>query len=78
MMGSCAFLMPLASLKFIKEGAYNRRASLAIALCGTIAVFLAAFVVKSLPMDVLRWVVIGVIIYTAIVMLKAAFKNATN
>jgi uncharacterized membrane protein YfcA len=27
MMGSCAFLMPPASAKFIKEGAYNRKAS---------------------------------------------------
>ena len=26
MMGSCAFLMPVASSKFILEGAYNRKA----------------------------------------------------
>ncbi len=74
MMGSCAFLMPVASLKFIKEGAYNKRASLIISITGTIAVLIAAFVVKSLPMDVLRWVVIGVIIYTSTIMLRAAFK----
>lgn len=71
MMGSCAFLMPVASLKFIKEGAYNRRASLIISLTGTIAVLIAAYIVKSLPMEVLRWVVIAVIIYTAIVMLRS-------
>ena len=72
MMGSCAFLMPMASLKFIKEGAYNRRASLAIAAAGVGGVLIAAFLVKSLPMDVLRWIVIAVIIYTASVMLRAA------
>jgi uncharacterized membrane protein YfcA len=75
MMGSCAFLMPVASIKFIKEGAYNKRAALAISITGTIAVLIAAFVVKSLPMDILRWVVIGVIIYTATVMLRAALKS---
>jgi uncharacterized membrane protein YfcA len=75
MMGSCAFLMPVASLKFIKEGAYNRRASLVISLTGTIAVLIAAFIVKSLPMDILRWVVIAVIIYTATVMLRAALNG---
>jgi hypothetical protein len=32
MMGSCAFLMPVASAKFIKAGAYNRKASLGITL----------------------------------------------
>lgn len=74
MMGSCAFLMPVASIRFIREGAYNKRASLIISITGTIAVLIAAFVVKSLPMDVLRWVVIGVIIYTSTIMLRAAFK----
>jgi uncharacterized membrane protein YfcA len=75
MMGSCAFLMPMASLKFIKEGFYNRRASVAIAIAGVVAVLIAAFFIKSLPMDVLRWVVIGVVIYTATVMLRAAFQT---
>ncbi len=75
MMGSCAFLMPVASLKFIKEGAYNRRAALAISVTGTIAVLIAALIVKSLPMDILRWVVIAVIIYTATVMLRAAYQS---
>jgi len=40
MMGSSAYLMPVASLKFIKEGAYNRKASLAIAIFGIFGVFI--------------------------------------
>jgi uncharacterized membrane protein YfcA len=75
MMGSCAVLMPMASLKFIKEGFYNRRASFIIMFTGVVAVLIAAFFVKSLPMDMLRWLVIAVIIYTAIVMLRAARVN---
>lgn len=75
MMGSCAFLMPPASVKFIKEKAYNRKAALAMAIPGSIAVLVAAFVVKSLPLDVLRWVVVVVVIYTGTVMLKSGLKN---
>jgi len=75
MMGSCAFLMPPASAKFIKEGAYNRKASVSMAIPGIIAVLIAAFVVKSLPLETLRWVVIVVIIYTSIVMFRSAMKS---
>ena len=75
MMGSCAFLMPPASVKFIKEGAYNRKAAIAMAVPGIIAVLIAALIVKSLPLDTLRWVVMFVVVYTSGVMLSAAFAR---
>ena len=75
MMGSCAFLMPPASLRFIREGAYNRKAAVAMAIPGVVAVLIAAFIVKELPLDILRWLVIGVILYTSAVMLRAAFSE---
>ncbi len=75
MMGSCAFLMPPASAKFIKEGAYNRKAALSMAIPGAIAVLIAAFVVKSLTLDTLRWVVIVVILYTAIAMYRSGMQS---
>ena len=75
MMGSCAFLMPPASAKFIKEGAYNRKASVSMAIPGIIAVLIAAFLVKSLPLNTLRWVVIVVIIYTSVVMFKSTLNS---
>lgn len=76
MMGSCAVLMPLATLRFVKEGAYNRRASFIISITGLVAVLIAAFVVKSLPLDTLRWLVIAVIIYTSTVMLRAGLSRS--
>jgi uncharacterized membrane protein YfcA len=75
MMGSCAFLMPPASVRFIREKAYNRKAAVAMAIPGVVAVCIAAFIVKSLPMDTLRWVVIVVILYTSGVMLHAGFTK---
>ena len=75
MMGSCAFLMPPASVRFIREGAYNRKAAIAMAIPGVVAVLIAAFIVKSLPLDILRWVVIVVILYTSAVMLRAGYTK---
>lgn len=75
MMGSCAFLMPPASVKFIKSGAYNRKAAIAMAIPGMVAVLIAAFIVKSLPLDKLRWLVIIVIVYTSVMMLRAAYSK---
>ncbi|MBZ9633123.1 sulfite exporter TauE/SafE family protein [Clostridium sp. FP1] len=76
MMGSCAFLMPAASIKFVKEGAYDRKASMAITVFGVLGVFIAAYLVKSLPLNILRWVVIVVIIYTSAMMFKSFKKPA--
>ena len=75
MMGSCAMLMPTASVKFIKEGTYAKKTSLFITLGGIIGVIIAAKFVKSMPMDILRWVVIVVIAYTSVTMLKKAFAT---
>ena len=75
MMGSCATLMPVCSVKFIKEGAYPRKASLLLGLFGAIGVFIAAYIVKSLPLNILRWLVICVIFYTSVSMLLSASKS---
>jgi uncharacterized membrane protein YfcA len=75
MMGSCAFLGPVASIKFIKEKSYDRRVSFGITLGGVVGVLIAAFLVKSLPLNTLRWLVIGVIVYTSATMLESGLNN---
>jgi uncharacterized membrane protein YfcA len=72
MMGSCAFLMPIGSLRFIQKDSYARKAAMGLALGGIPAVFLAAFFVKSLPLTWLRWLVVVVVVYAAIAMLRSA------
>ena len=74
MMGSCAFLMPVGSLKFIKERAYSLRVALGLALGGIPGVIVAAKIVQSLNLTTVRWLVIVVVLYTAITMLYAAFS----
>ncbi|CEP41627.1 sulfite exporter TauE/SafE family protein [Paraclostridium sordellii] len=78
MMGSCAMLMPIASTKFIKENAYAKKTSLFITIGGVVGVLIAAFIVKSMPMNILKWVVIFVISYTSYTMLRKAFSSKTK
>ena len=75
MMGSCAFLMPAASVHFIQRRRYAVGPSLGLTLGGTPAVLIAAYVVKSLPMTQLRWLVIAVVLYTSVTMLRSALAE---
>jgi uncharacterized membrane protein YfcA len=78
MMGSCAFLMPVGSLRFIRERAYSLRNALGLAIGGLPGVLVAAFIVKSLNLDTVRWLVIVVVLYTAITMLMSATSERAS
>ncbi len=75
MMGSCAFLMPVGSLKFIREKGYSLRVALGLALGGIPGVLLAAYIVKSLELKTVRWLVIVVVVYTAVTLLISGIKE---
>jgi uncharacterized membrane protein YfcA len=75
MMGSCAFLMPIASARFIRAGSYHPGAALALTVGGIPAVLIAAFIVRELSVNWLRWLVIVVVIYTAVGLLRAALRE---
>ena len=75
MMGSCAFLMPSASMKFIKEGKYDRKASVFLALFGTIGAIIAFLLMKyAIDLTTLTWIIIVVMLYTAITFFRDAAK----
>jgi uncharacterized membrane protein YfcA len=76
MMGSCAVLMPIASIRFARAHAYDKQAVLGLALGGIPGVIIAAYLVKSLPLDVVRWLVVGVILYTATAMWRSSLTRA--
>lgn len=73
MMGSCAFLMPISGVRFMQKNAYSVRPALGLVLGGVPAVLLAAFVVKSLPLTAVRWLVVVVVLYSASMMLRSAY-----
>lgn len=75
MMGSCAFLMPVASLRFIKEKSYAFRAALGLAIGGIFGALYAGLVVKSLELETVKWLVIVVVLYAAVTLLYAATRR---
>lgn len=72
MMGACAFLMPVAGVRFARSERISLRVVLGLALGGIPAVLLAAWIVKSLPLVALRWGVVAVVLYAAALLLRAA------
>jgi uncharacterized membrane protein YfcA len=78
MMGSCAFLMPVASARFIRARSFDPRAVLGFLLGGIPAVLVAAFIVRSLPLGAVRWLVIVVVLYTAVNLLRATRRTARH
>jgi len=76
MMGSCAFLMPVGSVRFIRTGCYSLRTTLGLGLAGVPAVLIAAFLVKSMELKTLRWLVVVVVLYAALSMLRSAVVEA--
>lgn len=72
MMGSCALLQPVASLRFFETGRFGWSTCIGLAIGGVVGVLLAAYVVKSLPLETLRWLVTFVIAYASFAMLSSA------
>ena len=75
MMGSCALLMPVGGARFVRSGRYNVGAAVGLAVGGIPGVLIAAFIVKTLPIAWLRWLVLFVVIYAAVQMLRSARKS---
>lgn len=75
MMSSAASVMPIAARVFIKNKVYARGPALSITICGCIGVFMAITFVKSLDITILMWLVIGVMIYTSVLMLVEGIRK---
>ncbi|MCH3955048.1 MAG: sulfite exporter TauE/SafE family protein [Eubacterium sp.] len=76
MMGSCAYLMAFGNAPvFIKQARYDMVASIGDSIFGCVGVLLAYFVVRSLPLSILTWMVIFVVLFTAVLFLRDARKD---
>lgn len=76
MMGSCALLLPFAGMKYIKEDKHSMKGSVAINIMGPIGVVAAAKLVNGMNVSLLKWVLLGVVLYTTIMMIKSYLKTS--
>jgi uncharacterized membrane protein YfcA len=78
MMGSCAFLMPVGGFRFIRSERYSAKAALGLTLGGIPGVLIAAYIIKSLPLGAVRWLVVFVVLYTSIMLLRSASEKVVT
>jgi uncharacterized membrane protein YfcA len=77
MAASAALILPAAAIRFYRSGRFNRRAALGFAIGGIPGVLIAAFIVKELPLGIVKWVVVGVLLYTSITLWLSSRRPAS-
>ena len=78
MMGSGAFVATIAGLRFIRASRFHGRASVGLTAGGIPGVIVAAWLVQSLPLEALRWLVLVVVAYAAVTLLRAGLRGSTS
>jgi uncharacterized membrane protein YfcA len=78
MMGSCAFLMTISGTRFVRAGRYQPSAAVGLTLGGIPALLIAALLVKALPLEAVRWLVVIVVFYTALTLLQAGRRELAS
>jgi uncharacterized membrane protein YfcA len=74
MMGACAFLMPISGVPFALSNRIDLKVAIGMAIGGVPAVLVAALIVKSLPLETLRWGVVAVVLYASGLLLYSATR----
>jgi uncharacterized membrane protein YfcA len=77
MAASASLILPAAAVRFYRSGRFSRRSALGLALGGIPGVLVAAFVVKDLPLSVVKWIVVGVLLYTSATLWMSS-RNAAS
>jgi uncharacterized membrane protein YfcA len=78
MMASGGVMLPVAGWRFLRTRRFAWGPSLGIATAGVVGVLIAAFIVKTLPLRTLRWLVAAVVTYAAVAMLRSARGEAAS
>ncbi len=76
MTGSCGLLQPVASLRFFGNRRFAWGPALGLVIGCFPGILIAAYVIKTLDVTYLRWLVTVVVLYAAISMLRSAARDA--
>ena len=72
MAASAALILPAAALRFYKSGRFDKRVATGLAIGGIPGVLVAAYLVKELPLTMVKWVVVVVLLYTAATLFRSS------
>jgi uncharacterized membrane protein YfcA len=75
MASSAALILPVAALRFFRSGRFDRQISKGLALGGVPGVLFAVYVVKELPLREVKWIVVMVLLYTAVTLYRASLAK---
>jgi uncharacterized membrane protein YfcA len=78
MMGSGAFVAAIAGVRFVGAGRFDWRAALGLTVGGLPGVVVAVWLVKSLPLATLRWLVLVVVAYASATLLRAGMRKSSR
>ncbi|MGH9221537.1 MAG: sulfite exporter TauE/SafE family protein [Vicinamibacterales bacterium] len=74
MMGSGACVALIAGVRFVRAGRFQRSTALGLAAGGIPGVIVAAWIVTSIPLEALRWIVLVVVAYASATLLRAGLR----
>src|SRR3954454_8654125 len=72
MAGAAALMGSSAGIRHINTGNLDLRVVIGLTIGGIPAVFVAAYLVVTMPLEILRWLVLVVVLYAAIIMFRAS------
>ncbi|MFO1467379.1 MAG: sulfite exporter TauE/SafE family protein [Steroidobacteraceae bacterium] len=78
MMGACGLVQMVGGMRLLESGKVAFGTAIGMAIGSLVGVAIAAFIVKSLPLGALRWLVIGVVTYAAMAMLRSALTESRS
>jgi uncharacterized membrane protein YfcA len=78
MAGSGGFVATIAGVRFVTAGRFHWPAALGLTLGGIPGVIVAAWLVKSLPLETLRQLVLLVVLYASVTLLRAGLRGDAN
>jgi uncharacterized membrane protein YfcA len=76
MMSAGALQQLVSGIRYVRTGRYAFGPAVGLAFGGVVGVIVAAYLVKSLPVTALRWLVAGVALYVAASFLRTATRRS--
>jgi uncharacterized membrane protein YfcA len=78
MMGSGAFVATIAGVRFVGASRFHWRAALGLTAGGLPGVVVAVWLVTSLPLEAVRWLVLIVVVYASVTLLRAGIRSGAT